>query len=93
MPGPFPYAGSRVSVPAAAVSSREYRVGKVMNILLLVIPILMLLMFSLGLELRTADFVNVVRRPGAAFIGFAACPGGRAAMPLPCLPAATWRFR
>jgi bile acid:Na+ symporter, BASS family len=43
-----------------------------MNILLLIIPILMLLMFSLGLDLRTVDFVRVFRHPRAAMIGFAA---------------------
>jgi bile acid:Na+ symporter, BASS family len=40
-----------------------------MSILLLIIPILMLLMFSLGLDLRPADFLRVVRRPWAAIIG------------------------
>jgi bile acid:Na+ symporter, BASS family len=43
-----------------------------MNILLLIIPILMLLMFSLGLDLRPVDFLRVMRHPRAAIIGFAA---------------------
>ncbi len=43
-----------------------------MNILLLIIPILMLLMFSLGLDLRPADFARVVRCPRAAVVGLAA---------------------
>lgn len=40
-----------------------------MNILFLVIPILMLLMFSLGLDLRPGDFYRVIRYPRAAIIG------------------------
>lgn len=43
-----------------------------MNILLLIIPILMLLMFSLGLDLRPVDFLRVMRHPRAVMIGFAA---------------------
>jgi bile acid:Na+ symporter, BASS family len=43
-----------------------------MSILWLVIPILMLLMFSLGLDLRGADFLRVVRWPAAAIIGLIA---------------------
>ncbi|MCJ8499193.1 bile acid:sodium symporter family protein [Desulfatitalea alkaliphila] len=43
-----------------------------MNILLLIVPILMLLMFSLGLDLRPADFARVVRGPRAALIGLTA---------------------
>ncbi len=43
-----------------------------MSILLLIIPILMLLMFSLGLDLRPADFLRVFRWPRAALIGLAA---------------------
>lgn len=45
---------------------------ELVNILLLIIPILMLLMFSLGLDLRPADFLRVVRWPRAALIGLAA---------------------
>jgi len=40
-----------------------------MDILFLVIPVLMLLMFSLGLDLRPEDFYRVIRWPGAAIIG------------------------
>lgn len=43
-----------------------------MNILFLIIPVLMLLMFSLGLDLRPADFSRVIRWPKAACIGLSA---------------------
>lgn len=41
----------------------------IMDILFFVIPILMLLMFSLGIDLRPGDFYRVIRSPGAAVIG------------------------
>jgi BASS family bile acid:Na+ symporter len=43
-----------------------------MNILIVVIPVLVVLMFALGLELRPRDFARVVRRPRAALIGLSA---------------------
>ncbi len=43
-----------------------------MNILLVVIPVLVLLMFGLGLDLRPRDFGRVARRPRAAAVGLAA---------------------
>src|SRR6056297_1231972 len=43
-----------------------------MNILLVVIPVLVLLMFSLGLDLRPRDFARVARRPRPVAIGLAA---------------------
>jgi BASS family bile acid:Na+ symporter len=43
-----------------------------MNALIIVIPVLVLLMFCLGLELRPSDFARVIRRPRAASVGLAA---------------------
>ncbi len=43
-----------------------------MNILLVVIPVLVLLMFSLGLDLRPRDFARVVRQPRPVAIGLVA---------------------
>jgi BASS family bile acid:Na+ symporter len=42
------------------------------SILLVVIPVLVLLMFGLGLQLHPADFARVVRRPRAAAVGLSA---------------------
>jgi len=53
------------------------------NILLVVIPVLVLLMFCLGLDLKPADFGRVIRRPRAAAIGLTAQLAG-----LPAIAAA-----
>lgn len=39
------------------------------NSILIVLPILTVLMFDLGLTLQTSDFVNIIKRPKAMFIG------------------------
>lgn len=40
-----------------------------MNSIFIVLPILMLLMFDLGLTLRPSDFVLIAKRPRAVFVG------------------------
>lgn len=43
-----------------------------MNILIVVVPVLIMLMFCLGLELRTRDFTRLAAQPGPVAIGLAA---------------------
>ena len=43
-----------------------------MNSVFIVLPILTLLMFDLGLTLRPKDFVMIVKRPRAMFVGLLA---------------------
>jgi bile acid:Na+ symporter, BASS family len=43
-----------------------------MNILIVVVPVLILLMFCLGLELRARDFTRLAAQPGPVAIGLAA---------------------